>query len=105
MKNGVLVTTLYTNQHKHTVRQNHSNVLSEYIQTNNMLQTMCTDSATVNHTLTKLRQPQPMTNLMHKFLIHLLQFSTCTCFEQYLAHPREVKLYINTASGIVTVSK
>jgi hypothetical protein len=27
------------------------------------------------------------------FLIHLLQSSTCTCFEQYLAHPQEVKLY------------
>jgi len=29
----------------------------------------------------------------HIFLIHLLQSSTCTCFEQYLAHPQEVKLY------------
>jgi len=28
-----------------------------------------------------------------QFLIHLLQSSTCTCFEQYLAHPQEVKLY------------
>jgi len=28
-----------------------------------------------------------------KILIHLLQSSTCTCFEQYLAHPQEVKLY------------
>jgi len=27
------------------------------------------------------------------FLIHLLRSSTCTCFEQYLAHPQEVKLY------------
>jgi len=27
------------------------------------------------------------------FLIHLLQSSTCACFEQYLAHPQEVKLY------------
>jgi hypothetical protein len=27
------------------------------------------------------------------FLIHLLQSSKCTCFEQYLAHPQEVKLY------------
>ena len=26
-------------------------------------------------------------------LLHLLQSSTCTCFEQYLAHPQEVKLY------------
>jgi len=26
-------------------------------------------------------------------LIHLLQSSTCTCFEQYLAHRQEVKLY------------
>jgi hypothetical protein len=25
-------------------------------------------------------------------LMHLLQSSTCTCFEQYLAHPQEVKL-------------
>jgi hypothetical protein len=33
----------------------------------------------------------PMTNLMHKFLIHLLQSSTCS--EQYLAHPQKVKLY------------
>jgi len=40
-----------------------------------------------------LVQPQSMTKLMHKFLIHLLQSSTCTCFEQYLAHPQEVKLY------------
>ena len=28
-----------------------------------------------------------------QILIHLLQSSTCTCFEQYLAHPEEVKLY------------
>jgi hypothetical protein len=28
-----------------------------------------------------------------QFLIQLLQSSTCTCFEQYLAHPQEVKLY------------
>jgi len=28
-----------------------------------------------------------------EILIHLLQSSTCTCFEQYLAHPQEVKLY------------
>jgi hypothetical protein len=28
------------------------------------------------------------------FLIHLLQSSTVTCFEQYLAHPQEVKLYL-----------
>ena len=34
-----------------------------------------------------------MINLMHKILIHLLQSSTCTCFEQYLAHSQEVKLY------------
>jgi hypothetical protein len=27
------------------------------------------------------------------FKIHLLQSSTCTCFEQYLAHPQEAKLY------------
>jgi len=27
------------------------------------------------------------------FLIDLLQSSTCTCFEQYLAHPQEVKMY------------
>jgi len=27
-----------------------------------------------------------------QILIHLLQSSTCTCFEQYLAHPQEVKL-------------
>jgi len=27
------------------------------------------------------------------FLVHLLQSSKCTCFEQYLAHPQEVKLY------------
>jgi hypothetical protein len=27
------------------------------------------------------------------YLTHLLQSSTCTCFEQYLAHPQEVKLY------------
>jgi hypothetical protein len=29
---------------------------------------------------------------MHKFLVHLLESSTCTCFEQYIAHPQEVKL-------------
>jgi hypothetical protein len=28
-----------------------------------------------------------------QILIHLLQSSTCTCFEQYLAHPQEVQLY------------
>jgi len=28
-----------------------------------------------------------------QILIHLLQSSTCTCFEQYLAHPQGVKLY------------
>jgi hypothetical protein len=28
-----------------------------------------------------------------QILIHLLQSSTCTCFEQYLAHPQEVRLY------------
>jgi len=28
-----------------------------------------------------------------QILIYLLQSSTCTCFEQYLAHPQEVKLY------------
>jgi hypothetical protein len=28
-----------------------------------------------------------------KILIHLIQSSICTCFEQYLAHPQEVKLY------------
>jgi len=28
-----------------------------------------------------------------QILIHLLQSSTCTCFEQCLAHPQEVKLY------------
>jgi len=27
------------------------------------------------------------------FLIHLLRSSTFTCFEQYLAHPQEVRLY------------
>jgi len=28
-----------------------------------------------------------------QLLVHLLQLSTCTCFEQYLAHPQEFKLY------------
>ena len=28
-----------------------------------------------------------------QILIHLLQSSTCTCFERYLSHPQEVKLY------------
>jgi len=28
-----------------------------------------------------------------QILIHLLESSTYTCFEQYLAHPQEVKLY------------
>jgi len=27
------------------------------------------------------------------FLLHLLESSTCTIFEQYLAHPQEVKMY------------
>jgi len=27
------------------------------------------------------------------FLIHLLQFSTCTFFEQYFTHPQEIKFY------------
>jgi hypothetical protein len=31
--------------------------------------------------------------LDEQILIHLLQSSTCTCFEQYLAHPQEIKLY------------
>jgi len=26
-------------------------------------------------------------------IFNTLQSSTCTCFEQYLAHPQEVKLY------------
>ena len=28
-----------------------------------------------------------------QILMHLLQSSTCTCFEQYLVLPQEVKLY------------
>jgi hypothetical protein len=28
-----------------------------------------------------------------QILIHLFHSSTCTCFEQYLVHPQEVKLY------------
>jgi len=28
-----------------------------------------------------------------QILVHLLQSSTCTCFEQCLAHPQDVKLY------------
>jgi hypothetical protein len=28
-----------------------------------------------------------------QILINILQSSTCTCFEQYLAHPQEAKLY------------
>ena len=28
-----------------------------------------------------------------QILIYLLQSSTCTYFEQYLAHPQQVKLY------------
>jgi len=28
-----------------------------------------------------------------QIFLHLLQSSTCTRFEQYLAHPQEVKLY------------
>jgi len=28
-----------------------------------------------------------------RILMHLLQSSTCTCFEQYLAHPQAVRLY------------
>ena len=45
-----------------------------------------------------------MTNLMHKFLVHLLQSSTCTCFEQYLAHPQEVKLLIQHLVSSLTDS-
>ena len=37
-----------------------------------------------------------------RILVHLLQSSTCTRFEQYLAHPQEFKC-INTASGIATI--
>jgi len=44
------------NQNMHTIRQNHSNVLSEHIQTNRLFQTLCNDPATVNNILTKLRQ-------------------------------------------------
>jgi len=44
------------NQHMHTIRQNHSTVLSEHIQTIRLLQTLCNDPANVNHTLTNLRQ-------------------------------------------------
>jgi hypothetical protein len=41
-----------------------------------------------------------MTNFMHKILVRLLQSSTCTCFEQYLAHPQEVKLFfLNLCTG------
>jgi hypothetical protein len=32
-------------------------------------------------------------NVQIFLLIHLLQYTTCTCFEQYLAHPQEVKLF------------
>jgi len=31
-----------------------------------------------------------------RILIHLLQSSTCTCFEQYLARPQEIKLHIDS---------
>jgi hypothetical protein len=34
-----------------------------------------------------------VTNLMHKFFIRLILHSS-TCFEQYYAHPQEVKLYV-----------
>jgi hypothetical protein len=39
-----------------------------------------------------------------QILIHLLQSSICTCFEQYLVILRR-SYCINTASDIVTVSK
>jgi hypothetical protein len=45
-----------------------------------------------------------MTNLMHKFLIHLLQSSTCTCFEQYLAHHQEVNLLIQHLVSSLSVN-
>jgi hypothetical protein len=56
MKSDVLVTCHTVSQQNYTILQNHSNGLSEYIQTNRLLQTLCTDPATVKHTLTKLRQ-------------------------------------------------
>jgi hypothetical protein len=43
-----------------------------------------------------------MTNLMYNFLNIFIESCTCTCFEKYLAHLQEVKLF-NTASGIVTL--
>jgi len=38
---------------------------------------------------------RPVHRLRENWLepVHLLQSSTCTCCEQYLAHPQEVKLY------------
>jgi len=29
-----------------------------------------------------------------QILTHLLQSSTCACFEQYLAHPQEARLHV-----------
>jgi len=45
-------------------------------------------SLTLHHSITLAND-----QLDAQILIHLLQSSTCTCFEQYLAHPQEVKLY------------
>jgi len=41
-----------------------------------------------------------MTNLMHKFLIHLLQSSTCTCFEH--AHGVSIYTQFNNTRRIIS---
>jgi hypothetical protein len=51
-----------------------------------------------SHLRTEVQINNSMLNLDNdqldaQILIHLLQSATCTCFKQYLAHPREIKLY------------
>jgi len=55
---------------------NHSNVLSEYIQTSRLLQTLCTDPAAVNHTLTKLRQLCYILEVMKRLNYCVMQLCT-----------------------------
>ena len=42
-----------------------------------------------------------MTKSIYKFLIHLLRSSTCTCFEQYLAHQKLVVLNFRSICGVL----
>ena len=54
---------------------------------------MCEPRRPITSELLKHHKTLDNDQLDAQILIHLLQSSTCTCFEQYLAHPQEVKLY------------